>query len=205
MAARAKGEGKLSTVARIALVPMPEEPASVRRRRLRAQAKAGTVWAGTAAEQAVAERERQKAKEHELVINKPRRAMLKPQVERLFIDGVIDEQQHRSAERLMRDFETSGFKPGVVASYDGVGIGGAGMIGTGPTAKEYMNAMTAIGPALQPVVIAVLFFDVSPAQWAEANSRGMRNDGVPLLRAGLDNLAFYYGFKRSPFAPKKTV
>lgn len=200
MAARAKGEGKLSTVARIALVPMPEEPASVRRRRLRAAGR--TVDCLTAAKQAVADADRKRTKQHEVDFVIPKRAANKTQIERLFDDGTVDEQQKRAADRLLNDFATSGFEPGVIASYSGAVVGGAGMIGSGPTAKEYMAAMTAIGPALVPVVIAVLWFDVSPSVWAGANGRKNGKDGVPMLRAALDNLAIHYGMKRSPFAPR---
>jgi hypothetical protein len=199
-AARQKGEGKLSTVRQIAALPMPEEPASVRRRRLKAAGR--TVDCLTAAKQAVADADRRRAKEHELDYVIPKRVAAKSQIERLFDDGTVDEQQKRAADRLLSDFATSGFEPGVIASYSGAGVGGAGMIGSGPTAREYMMAMIAIGPALVPVVIAVLWFDVSPSVWAGKNGRQNAKDGVPMLRAALDNLAIHYGMKRSPFAPR---
>jgi hypothetical protein len=56
--AKAKGDSAEALLRRISKIPMPEEPASVRRRRLRAARQPKpTLWAGDAAELAIEQRE----------------------------------------------------------------------------------------------------------------------------------------------------
>jgi hypothetical protein len=194
-AARAKGEGKLSTVRQIALVPMPDEPASVRKRRLRAQKKAGPLWAGTAAEQNVEAEARDRARGYER--KRVMRAEQGSQIDRYRKRGSIDLPQFHAAEKLANLFAGSGLNPKLTANWDTTFGGNSGLPGMGPTAREYMLAMQAVGIILSPVLVHVVFQDQSAVSWAVALGKPQK-DGMAALRLALDALCFHWRFKKPP-------
>jgi hypothetical protein len=166
--------------------------------RRRAKALPKRIDALQAAVERVAETDLARMKEHERRFVRPKQVARKAQIDRLFDAGSINERQHRAAQKLLELYQDSGFEPRVIAAYDTTVGYGAGMIGSGPKAREYSEAMQAVGMVLSPVLVVVVFYGWSPSQWA-ANKGYPRNYGMPMLHAALDMLAAHFeGRRRRP-------
>lgn len=166
------------------------KPKSFLRRQARAALQNRTIDPIEAARRRVSEAELARIKEHERSSVIPKRVMRRSQIELLFEAGSLVERQKRAADKIMALYEASGFEGRVVANYE-ASIGGGGMMGSGPKAREYMQAMQAIPMALSGVLVAVVFLNQSPGMWARSKGQD-RREGMPLLKAALDTLADHF-------------
>ncbi|MBN9525771.1 MAG: hypothetical protein J0H82_06200 [Alphaproteobacteria bacterium] len=117
--------------------------------------------------------------------------------------GIIDETQWRAGDMLRADYFRAEMVRGVTASYaepTGPGDGDAALEVVAAR-TSLAGAMSAVGPALSGVVVHVVCLGQTAKSWSEQNGRKGRQaetEGMALLKAGLFNLAVYYGLVAAP-------
>lgn len=140
-----------------------------------------------------------KALEHEREHVAPKRAQTRSMLERYLEPNprtriaALSLRQVRAGKRLDVLYQGSGYAPRMVASYGVTGSGGgAVMPGSGPKAKDYDDAMKAMGEELSPIAFAVCVQNLSAMAWAHANGNRIC-DAIGMLRRALDLLAEHEG------------
>jgi hypothetical protein len=165
------------------------------RRMLKAQDRPRTVDPITAAEERIEERARGQDAAYKR--KRAMRADKGTQIDRYHSRGSIDGPQKTAAEKLAQLFSSSGLNPKVTANWDSTFSGGAQSPGMGPTAREYMLAMQAVGIILSSVVVWVVLQDHSAESWAQKTGKPEK-DGIAALRLGLDALAVHFRLRSPP-------
>ena len=128
------------------------------------------------------------------------RVRMQSPLERHRIRGEIDARQAAAGERLARDWSLAQLQPRVVQRYEAK-IASAQRrsppgsveppLGAAAAAERWRAAVSAVGPILRDLLVAVACEERPARDWA-ANGGRAPGDGIALLRAALDALADHY-------------
>jgi len=118
-------------------------------------------------------------------------------LDRYLIRDNITQTQWLGGDRLRADFERSSFENTAQSRYDTMPSGGGWDPGAVTVAicaarRSYLTAIQALPVRLSPVIVHVCCLRGYAADWARAKHLP-KNDGMALLRLGLDILADHYG------------
>jgi hypothetical protein len=139
------------------------------------------------------------------VVDEPIRrkvARHRTRLEELHARGAISSGQKRAGDRLSRDYYASNTMIGRLTAAYAPRMKSRAKYQDVPetpfsiSARErYDNAMQAAGRWLAPILVHVCITDQPPSHWGPLNGKAA-TDGLPLLRLGLDALAWHYSAHR---------
>jgi hypothetical protein len=132
----------------------------------------------------------------------PKRITTQRMIDRYKAMGVLTARQWRAADRLWRMWRDTGRDPTLTASYSPDRIQGSGdpdarMVGRSGAVAEFENCRRLVGVLGFGVLVDVVIWDQTAADWATRNKHPKRVSGaigVAFLRAGLDALAKHFRY-----------